>query len=132
MKINWETEKEHLQKLIDDKVSYEAIGRIYSVSGTAIKKVAIKLGIEIVRRKKINPKETFKGRKQNIKYICKNCGKEFKPHYSSTKKFFCSNKCWSDYKYKQYIERWKNRKESGIKGACAVSGYIKRYLFEKY
>ena len=52
MKINWETEKEHLQKLIDDKVSYEAIGRIYSVSGTAIKKVAIKLGIEIVRIKK--------------------------------------------------------------------------------
>lgn len=53
-------EKEELEKLInEEKMPYEAIGRIYGVTGAAIKKAAIKLGIELERKRKINPNENF-------------------------------------------------------------------------
>ena len=53
-------EKEELEKLIkEEKMSYEAIGRIYGVTGNAIKKAAVKLGIELERKRKINPNENF-------------------------------------------------------------------------
>ena len=37
-----------------------------------------------------------------------------------------------DYQYKEYIKRWKNGEETGTKGGCSVSGYVRKYLFEKY
>lgn len=53
-------EKEELEKLIkEEKMPYEAIGRIYGVTGNAIKKAAVKLGIELERKRKINPNENF-------------------------------------------------------------------------
>ena len=63
-------------------------------------------------------------------HICKNCGKEF-IHRASTFNKFCDNKCQQEYEYKIYIEKWKKNEENGCKGACSVSGYVKRYLFEK-
>ena len=53
-------EKEELEKLIkEEKMSYEAIGRIYGVTGNAIKKAALRLGIELEARRKVNLTENF-------------------------------------------------------------------------
>ena len=53
-------EKEELNKLInDEQLSYEAIGRLYGVTGNAIKKAASKLGIKLPIRRKINNSENF-------------------------------------------------------------------------
>lgn len=74
MNSKWESEKENLIKLIiEDKISYEEIGRRYGCTGSNIKKVAKRLGIELIQRRTINPSETFN--KKEIKY-CINCGKE--------------------------------------------------------
>lgn len=34
--------------------------------------------------------------------------------------------------YQDYIRRWKEGLENGIKGDYQISSYIRRYLFEKY
>lgn len=59
--------------------------------------------------------------------ICLNCGS----HTHRKTAQFCSNSCQCTYQYKQYIERWKQGLESGLKG-YNVSNHIRRYLFEKY
>lgn len=52
--------KDELQKLIlEEKQSYSSIGKIYGVSGAAIKKAAKKMGIKLPRRRKINKCENF-------------------------------------------------------------------------
>lgn len=52
--------KEKLEKLIlEDNLSYEAIGKIYGVTGNAIKKAALSRGIELPQRRKINDNEKF-------------------------------------------------------------------------
>ena len=59
--------KEELEKLIfQDKMSYEEIGKIYNVSGNAIKKAAKKLGINLVTRRVINNCETFSRGKSKL------------------------------------------------------------------
>ena len=53
-------DKNFLEKLIlNDALSYEAIGRIYNVTGAAIKKAAKRLGIDIPQRRCINECENF-------------------------------------------------------------------------
>lgn len=75
--MEWLNEKDNLRKYIqDDKLSYEAIGRIYNCSGNAIKKAAKKLGIELQSRRIINPSETF-NKGTGAKSVCLNCGKEY-------------------------------------------------------
>ncbi len=78
MKSKWEFEKEELKRLINiEKVSYEEIGRRYNCSGANIKKVARRLGIELLQRRIINESETFnKGISKKCKRYCLNCGKE--------------------------------------------------------
>jgi len=132
MKVNWNDEKETLEKLISEGVPYERIGRQYEVSGTAVKKAAKKLGIELEQKREINPSEHFnKGKKQV--HICQNpnCGKEFEHRYTSNNKF-CSIKCQQEYEYVEYIKRWKNGEETGLSGKYGISSHIRRYLFEKY
>lgn len=52
--------KEELESLIiDQDLSYEAIGRMYGVTGNAIKKAAKRLGIELPKRRTINKDEIF-------------------------------------------------------------------------
>ena len=65
--------------------------------------------------------------KRKIKY-CKNCGKELNERH----KIYCDNKCQKELEYKQYIQRWKDGLEDGIRGDYQLSGHIRRYLFEKY
>lgn len=78
MKVNWVNEKETLEKLIKEGVSYERIGRHYEVSGNAVKKAAKKLGIELEQKREINPNEHFnKGVKNKEKWgydKCPRCG----------------------------------------------------------
>lgn len=143
--MNWELEKENLEKaILQDKISYEELGKRYDCSGANIKKQAKKLGIELPQRRKINESEHFnKGtgkvvikdvtkyvNKETIKKYCLSCGKEL--HFSRNNQKFCDSKCQNDYAYKQYVERWKRGEETGMKGSYSVSSYIKRYLFEKF
>ena len=102
MKSKWNDEKENLEKLIkEDKLSYEEIGRQYGCTGSNIKKVAQRLGIELEPKRSINPSETFsKGVIRVPIAICKNCGKEF-PHYQNSNGIFCSNECQQEYQHKQ-------------------------------
>ena len=57
---------------------------------------------------------------------CLVCGKKCGRYLAK----YCSNKCQSQYKYEQYIKRWKKGKEKGMKGKSLISGHIKRYLIE--
>ena len=59
---------------------------------------------------------------------CLNCGKELKK--SQTK--YCCTKCQTDYQHKQWVQRWKNGEETGIRGQYGISAHLKRYLFDKY
>lgn len=95
--------KEELKKLIfEEKLSYEEIGRMYEVSGGAIKKRAKKLGIELPKKRDINSSETFnKGISKKEKFICKNCGKEFTPK-QKTQKYCCNDCCINDKSHKKY------------------------------
>lgn len=53
-------EKEELNQLInEEKLSYEAIGRLYGVTGNAIKKAASKLGVKLPVRRKVQDFENF-------------------------------------------------------------------------
>lgn len=46
MKINWNDEKDNLRKLfLEEKKSYEAIGKIYGCTGACIKKSIKKVRI---------------------------------------------------------------------------------------
>lgn len=52
--------KEELEQFIlIENLSYEAIGRLYDVTGAAIKKAAKRLGIELPKRRIINSNENF-------------------------------------------------------------------------
>lgn len=90
--------KEELENL-----SYEAIGRLYGVTGNAIKKAASRLEINLPSRRKINPCETFNKDTSKAIRHCLNCGKEL--DYSAKK--YCSNDCQAQYEYSSYIERWR-------------------------
>lgn len=94
--MKWIDEKENLIRLIkEEKLSYEEIGRRYNVSGVAIKKAAIRLGIELESRRKINPKETFgKGIIKAERGACKKCGKEI-ILYANRRNYFCSIECYT-------------------------------------
>lgn len=63
-----------------------------------------------------------------MKKFCLNCGKEL----TDKRNKYCNNKCQAEYQYKEWVIRWKEGKESGIRGSYGISVYLKRYLFEKY
>lgn len=76
-------------------------------------------------------KEYMKGNQLRKKHsepcYCLNCGKEL-----SNERKYCNSKCQNDYKYKEYIKRWKQGLESGKSGEYQLSGYVRRYIKEKY
>lgn len=120
--------KEDLEKLIlVDKVSYEEIGRIYGVTGTAIKKAAKKLGITLSQKRRINPNEDFSTRNFKGERRCLNCGTLLKNGWSSK---FCSCKCSAEYQSKKNTEEWLAHPER----FCGEHHYpfIKNYLMSKY
>ena len=62
------------------------------------------------------------------KKYCKNCGKVLKEYQNN----FCSHDCDQEFRYKEYIVRWKNGEENGINGKYGFSNHLRRYFFEKY
>lgn len=101
--MKWKEKKEELKKLISEGKSYEEIGREYGCSGTNIKNVANRLGIILVPRRKVNPKETF-NRGTAKTGFCENCGKEFVLYKGSLGKF-CSNKCQQEFRHKELYKK---------------------------
>lgn len=101
--------KEILEKeILVDKIPFEELGRKYGVSGTAVKKAAIRRGIDIPYRRKINEKETFnKGTHKVPRKIikCVNCGKEIITYASKYNKY-CSIKCQHEYQHKQRYKKF--------------------------
>lgn len=98
--------KEDLEKLLlEEQKPYIEVGKLYNVSGAAIKKAALRLGIELPYRRKINPKETFrKGIIKNDLGICKNCGNTFVKYASSTNTYCCI-KCQHEYQHKEAYKK---------------------------
>ena len=67
---NWKDKRDILVDLIQvQKLPYEQIGRMFNCSGSNIKKVAIRLGIELTPKRKINEKETFNKGTAKKKYL---------------------------------------------------------------
>lgn len=103
MNSKWESEKEKLEDLIlNQKISYEEIGRMYGCSGSNIKKVALRIGIELPQRRKVNPIENHNRDKKIHK--CLNCGKEFLHKDGYTNKYCCVE-CEHEYKHKQKYKK---------------------------
>lgn len=96
MASKWIEEKSNLEQLIlVDKLSYEEIGRRYGCTGSNIKKVARRIGIELPAKRSINPSETF----NRVYKQCLNCGKEL-INCSSSCGRYCNIKCQSEHKHK--------------------------------
>ena len=57
--------------------------------------------------------------------FCKNCGKSL----SNRQVVFCSSECQNDFKYKEFIDKWRKREITS--NSCDVSRYIRKFLFEK-
>ena len=96
--MKWKSEKENLIRLISDEKSYEEIGRMYGCTGSNIKKVCVRLGINLERKRIINPNETF-NRGTAKKAECLNCGDIFNV-YQGSKGKYCSNKCQKEYEHR--------------------------------
>lgn len=74
-----------------------------------------------------NNKGTCKhGQKKPDHSYCLNCGKEI-----TRGGRFCNNTCYAEYERKQYIERWKQGKETGIIGEDGIATAVRKYMFEK-
>ena len=122
MNTKWLNEKENLEFLIfEENLSYEEIGRRYGCTGANIKKQARKIGIELPKRRVINPNETFnrgvslkketsileknsQEKNSNISLVpirvCINCGNAL----DSGKKYCCTQ-CQLEYKHKQQYQK---------------------------
>ena len=110
MTSKWFEEKENLEQLIlIDKLSYEEIERRYGCTGSNIKKVAKRIGINLPQKRKINECETF-NRSKKI-HICLNCGKEFEHRLGCYNKY-CSNECEKEYKHKIGYQKLLDRDSS--------------------
>lgn len=125
----WDSEKENLRKAIEeDKISYEELGRRYGCSGANIKKVAIRLGINIEARRKVNESEHF-NKGIGIKRYCLNCGAELK---RSAKKY-CSFDCEHAYLQKEWEEKYKTDNSIAKTNSWGqIPAALRTYIFKKY
>lgn len=94
-------DKIELEKLIlEDNLSYEEIGRNYGCSGANIKKVAKRLGVNLISRRKINENETF-NKETGKKVFCLTCGKDISHKYGN---IYCDFNCQKIYLAKKKYE----------------------------
>ena len=123
----WDNEIQNLKKLVfEDNLSYVEIGKIYGCSPNNIKKVMQRRGIELPQRSSNAGRIPVNKGTGKHRY-CLNCGKEI----SSSK--FCSNQCQQDYKYRTWIEQYKqdNSFAKSTKWG-AIPEYLRRFIFNKY
>ena len=61
---------------------------------------------------------------------CKRCDKQLKSYQQK----YCSNLCQQEQQYVLYIKRWKQGRESGLRGQKTklLSKHLRRYLLEKH
>lgn len=89
MNSKWLKQKEYLENaILNEKRSYESLGKEFGCSGKNIKEIAIRLGINVPNRK---PRKIC---------TCTHCGKEF-PYKSGYSNKFCCVECEKAYKHKQ-------------------------------
>ena len=127
MKINWLEEKSALEKFLEEKQSYEAIGKIYGCSGTTIKKVLKKLGFILKQRRSINSKETFNKGSKRIKKYCKNCGKVLNNNSS----IFCCPKCFQEHHHKMLYDDFLKHPEKYSRANYSPASFKKDILREQ-
>lgn len=73
--MDWDAEIEKLKDYVFvQKLSYEEIGRIYNCTGSNIKKIMKRRGIELPVRSKNAGKESVNKGTGKVRY-CLNCGK---------------------------------------------------------
>ena len=130
--MDWDKEIENLKKMVfQDKLSYEKIGRMYGCTGTNIKRVMKRRGIELlIRSKNANKEPANKGKKK--KYFCICCGKEIKSKTYDKRKY-CSNKCQQNYEYQEWIKKYK--KDNSIAKSTKwgqIPGHLRHYIFDKF
>lgn len=102
MDSKWLKEKDTLIDLIiNQKKSYEEIGRSYNCTGGNIKKVAKTLNIELPQRRKINSKEHFNKSKFTNK--CAYCGKSI-----PNSKKYCNQTCMGKHKHEINYNKFLN------------------------
>lgn len=132
MKSKWFKEKEKLEKLIlDEKKSYEEIGLLYNCSGANIKKAALRIGINLPKRRKINLNENFgKGTIKVPISTCINCGNTFKV-YSGYSNRCCCSKCVIEYKHKQKYQLILDGDESIMRANYSPKKFKKDILEEQ-
>lgn len=132
MKSKWESEKENLKQFIlIEKLSYEEIGRRYGCTGSNIKKVALRLGIELPKKRAINSCETFnKGLIKVPIKTCLNCGKEFK-HFSGYSNKYCCNKCSIEHKHKTSYQKILEGDSSIIRANYNISTFKQDIIAEQ-
>lgn len=127
---NWKENKEELEKLIKEGISYEEIGRRYGCTGNNIKRAAKRLGIELpVRSKNAGKTPVNKGTKKIKK--CLNCGKEL---HAGNK--YCSSKCQHEYIHNLWVKDYKEKQYEygyGVTGNWGqISDHLRKYIFDKY
>ena len=122
----WDVEKENLQKLVDDKVTYVEMGRIYGCSDTNIRKVLKNLGIKVEVR---NPR---KNRGSTLKDIaCPVCGNLFKPlsNGNGTRRKTCSADCGHKHRGLKKYEKY--TKDNSLWYGKKTIRIFKRYFLEE-
>ena len=126
--MNWDKEIDKLKHYVFvEKLSYEAIGRIYNCSGSNIKRVMTRRGIDLpIKSRNAGKIPANKG--TGKKYYCLNCGKALEGSHK-----YCSNKCQMDYEYKQWVTKYKE--DNSIAKSTKwgqIPKVLKRYIFEKF
>jgi len=121
-------DKDKLVKYLDDNFSYVYIGKQYGVCDKTVANWARKFGLYKPKYKMVY-RIGLKKEDKN----CKNCGKKLEDNNYDKKQIkYCSKTCQRKKEYKEYVDRWKQGNENGLKGKFSTSMHIRRYLFEKY
>jgi hypothetical protein len=70
--------------------------------------------------------------KRDKEHVCIECGKKWISWNKNIK--FCNNICFNNFKYHEYIRKWKNGLVSGGTrgGHGKVSKHVRKYIFDKY
>jgi len=99
--------KEDLEDMIlNKKMSYESIGKLYNVSGSAIKKAALRMGLSLEKRRIVSDDEHFNKGVSKIEYsegVCLYCENIF-IEYSNKLNKYCSFKCQQEKQHKDKYE----------------------------
>lgn len=65
------------------------------------------------------------------KVICKNCGKDFFPCYTSFK-IYCSVACQKDFQTKGEIAKWLSGQDNPMNTNGLLRPWARQYLFRKF